>query len=82
MGACLASPFCMVNRNRKKKNDPPTGEGKHQSPFAGAPRKLAKRSDVVQAQRGHPELNLGSSDEEAAAMDGDVRNPKKRTAGR
>jgi hypothetical protein len=72
----------MVNSNKNRKNDPPTGEGKHQSPFAGAPRKLAKRSDVAQAQRGHPELNLGSGDEEAAAMDGDERNPKKPTAGR
>jgi hypothetical protein len=72
----------MVNSNRNRKNDPPTGEGKHQSRFAGAPRKLGKRSDVVQAQRGHPELNLGSGDDEAAAMDGDERNPKKPTAGR
>jgi hypothetical protein len=54
----------MTARNRR--NQPPTGEGKHQSPFRGEPRTLAKRSDVVQAQRGHPELNVGDSDEEAA----------------
>jgi len=72
----------MVNSNRNRKNDPPTGEGKAQSRFAGAPRKLAKRSDVMQAQRGHPELNLGSTDEEAAALEDDDPNPKKPTAGR
>jgi hypothetical protein len=58
----------MVNHNRNRENRPPTGEGKHQSPFKGEPRKLNKRSDVVQAQRGH-ELNLGDSDEEAARDD-------------
>jgi hypothetical protein len=35
---------------------------------AGSARgKLSKRSDVAQAQRDHPELNIGDSDEEAAA---------------
>jgi hypothetical protein len=72
----------MVNKNRNRINQPPTGQGKHQSPYAGAPRKLAKRSDVVQAQRHHPELNLGDADEEAAHRDGDVRNPKRPKAGR
>ena len=82
IGASLAIDTLMVNSHRNRKNDPPTGEGKDQSPFSGAPRKLAKRSDVAQAQRGHPELNLGSGDEEVAAMDGDERNAKKPTAGR
>jgi hypothetical protein len=72
----------MVNSNRNRKNQPPTGEGKHQSRFAGEPRKLDKRSEVVQAQRGHPELNLGTSDEEAAADDGDQLNPNRPKAGR
>jgi hypothetical protein len=68
--------------NTNRRNQPPTGEGKEQSRFRGEPRKLSKRSDVVQAQRGHPELNLGDSDEEAASADGDERNPKRPKAGR
>jgi hypothetical protein len=43
---------------------------------------LNKRSDVVQAQRGHAELNLGDSDEEAARDDGDDRNANRPKAGR
>jgi hypothetical protein len=39
-------------------------------------------SDVLQAQRGHPELNLGDADEEAASQEGDQRNPKRPKAGR
>lgn len=72
----------MVNKNRNRKNQPPTGEGKHQSPYAGEPRKLAKRSEVVQAQRDHPEINLGDSGEEAAFREGDQRRPKRHKAGR
>jgi hypothetical protein len=72
----------MANPSRNRKNQPPTGEGKRQSPYRGEPRKLAKRSDVLQAQRGHPELNLGDSDEEAAYREGDERNPKRPKAGR
>jgi hypothetical protein len=72
----------MVNDNRNRKNQPPTGQGKHQSTHTGEPRKLGKRSEVVQAQRNHPELNLGSSDEEAAAAEGDTRNPQRPKAGR
>jgi hypothetical protein len=72
----------MVNNNRNRRNQPPTGEGKHQSSHRGEPHKLEKRSDVVQAQRYHPELNLGDSDEEAAYREGDERNPKRPKAGR
>lgn len=72
----------MANPTRNRRNQPPTGEGKRQSPYRGEPRKLAKRSDVLQAQRGHPELNLGDSDEEAAYREGDQRNPKRPKAGR
>jgi hypothetical protein len=72
----------MANKSRNRVNQPPTGEGKHQSPFAGEPRKLSKRSEVVQAQRHHPELNLGDADEEAASREGDQRNPKRPKAGR
>jgi hypothetical protein len=39
-----------------------------------------KRSEVLQAQRHHPELNLGDSDEEAAF--GDELNPNRPKAGR
>ena len=63
----------MPNNNRNRKNQPPTGEGKRQSPHAGEPRKLAKRSDVLQAQPNHPELNLGDTDEQAAWNEGDQR---------
>jgi hypothetical protein len=72
----------MPNQNRHKKNQPPTGEGKRQSPFRGEPRKLEKRSEVLQAHRGHPELNLGDTDEEAARLEGEQRNPKRPKAGR
>jgi hypothetical protein len=72
----------MVNKNRNRRNQPPTGEGKHQSTVRGEPRKLEKRSEVVQAQRHHPELNLGGTDEEAANADGDQPNPKRPKAGR
>jgi hypothetical protein len=72
----------MPNSNRNRKNQPPTGQGKHQSSHLGEPRKLAKRSDVLQAQRNHPELNLGDSDEEAAYSEGDQPNPNRPKAGR
>jgi hypothetical protein len=41
-----------------------------------------KRSEVLQAQRYHPELNLGDADEEAAFAEGDELNPKRPKAGR
>jgi hypothetical protein len=72
----------MVNKSRGRKNQPPTGQGKHQSSHLGAALKLDKRSDVAQAQRFHPELNLGDSDDEAALREGDQRNPKRPKAGR
>jgi hypothetical protein len=72
----------MPNKSRNRKNQPPTGEGKEQSKYRGEPRKLGKRSDVVQAQHGHPELNLGDSDEEAASREGDQPNPERPKAGR
>jgi hypothetical protein len=72
----------MANNSRNRKNQPPTGQGKQQSRFLGEPRKLGKRSDVVQAQRRHPELNLGDSDEEAAVREGDQLNPGRPKAGR
>ena len=72
----------MPNKSRNRKNQPPTGQGKRQSPHLGQPRKLSKRSDVLQAQRGHPELNLGDADEEGALREGDLINPKRSKSGR
>jgi hypothetical protein len=72
----------MPNDNRNRLNQPPTGQGKKQQPFRGGPRKLSKRSEVAQAQPGHPELNIGTSADEAARADGDVRNPHRPKAGR
>lgn len=72
----------MRNKSRDKKNQPPTGEGKHQSPHRGEPRKLMKRSEVLQAQRYHPNSTSGILDEEAAIREGDELNPKRPKAGR
>jgi hypothetical protein len=73
----------MANNNRNRKNQPPTGHGKHQSPHLGAPLKLSKRSEPpLQAQRHHPELNLGDSEDEAASAEGDQPNPDRTKAGR
>jgi hypothetical protein len=72
----------MPNNNRNRKNQPPSGQGKHQSRYRGEPRKLNKRSDVLQAQRNHAELNLGDTDEEASSYDGARLNPARRKAGR
>jgi hypothetical protein len=68
-----------------RKNQPPTGEGKKQSPAAGAPNKLNKRSEVVQSQRGHAELNVGTDADEAAATPrpaNENTNAKRQKAGR
>jgi hypothetical protein len=72
----------MVNTNRNRKNQPPSGEGKKQSKHRGEPRKLGKRSDVLQAQHGHPELNLGDADEEAAWREPDEPKPRRPKGGR
>jgi hypothetical protein len=74
----------MPNQSRNKKNQPPTGQGKKQSPELGDPQKLSKRSEVMQAQRGRPELNMGTNREESEqgqAM-GTPKNPKRPKAGR
>jgi hypothetical protein len=75
----------MPNKNRNKQNQPPTGEGKKQSPFSGEENKLSKRSMVAQAQRDHPEENYATSEEEEASTNsGEQRkdNPKRQKAGR
>jgi hypothetical protein len=74
----------MANKSRNKKNLPPTGEGKKQSPSSGQAKKLDKRSEVLQAQRGHRELNFGTSEDEMAARDESLqtRKPQRPKAGR
>jgi hypothetical protein len=63
----------MVNSNRNRRNQPPSVVGKHQPRQRQS--KLSKRSEVVQAARNHPELNLGTSEGEAGAP-GPARRPK------
>jgi hypothetical protein len=53
----------MANQNRNKRNQPPTGEGKKQSPGEGRARKLNKRSEVLQATSA--EQNVGTSADES-----------------
>ena len=72
----------MPNNNRNRRNQPSTGQGKKQKPTRGAALRLTKRSEVLQAQRGHPELNLGTSADEAARGSGVERNPLRPKAGR
>ena len=73
----------MANKSRGKVNQPPTGEGKKRSAEQGAEKKLGKRSEVVQAQHDHEELNLGTDADEAAAVpkSGTV-DPKRPKSGR
>jgi hypothetical protein len=69
-----------VNKNRNKLNQPPTGEGKKQSPRSGAANKLQKRSEVLQAAGS--EQNIGSAEEEDSRSAQQSRNPKRPKAGR
>jgi hypothetical protein len=67
--------------NTNRRNQPPTGEGKKQPRRTGEALKGNKRSETVQAQRNHPELNL--EDEERAVSRGTVGSAgPKRKAGR
>ena len=75
----------MANKSRNKVNQPPTGEGKKQSPRSGQANKLGKRSEVVQAQHDRPDENIGTaSDEEAGRsnLSQQKNNPKRPKAGR
>ena len=76
----------MPNKNKNKQNQPPTGEGKKQSPRSGEANKLNKRSEVVQAQRGHAEENISSDENEEFAVRGEglnePSNPRRAKAGR
>jgi hypothetical protein len=70
-----------VNKNRNKLNQPPTGEGKKQSPKSGEANKLQKRSEVLQAAGS--EQNIGpAEDDEASRSAQHSRNPKRPKAGR
>ena len=70
-----------MNKSRNKLNQPPTGEGKKQSPRSGEANKLNKRAEVLQASGA--EQNIGSAEEEAAfAPDKETKNPRRRKAGR
>ena len=70
----------MPNDNRNKLNQPPTGEGKKQSPRPGAENKIDKRSEVLQAT--DRRQNIASSEDEEAARSFLANNPKRPKAGR
>ena len=70
----------MPNKNRDRLNQPPTGEGKKQSPNSGAENKLHKRSEVLQAT--NAEQNIGTAEDEDAARGTGEQNPKRPKAGR
>ena len=70
----------MPNKNRNKLNQPPTGEGKKQSPRPGAANKIDKRSEVLQAS--DRRQNIGSEEDEDAGRSSSTRNPKRPKAGR
>jgi hypothetical protein len=73
----------MANQSRNKKNMPPTGEGKKHSPKAGRENELDKRSEAMQAQRGHAELNMGTGeDREPAERTGETHSGRRTKAGR
>jgi hypothetical protein len=72
----------MPNRNKAKQNQPPTGEGKKQSPRSGEANKLNKRSEVLQAQRGHTEENITSDESEELAVRGEGLNEPRKSGAR
>jgi hypothetical protein len=72
----------MANSSKNRKNQPPTGHGKNQPRLGDAPRTLNSSSEVLQAQRGHPELNLGDAEEEAATAERVQNPPSRPKAGR
>jgi hypothetical protein len=67
--------------NTNRLNHPPTGEGKRRPRLTGAAKKVNTRSEVVQAQRNYPELNL--EDEDVPSSRGMIGAARpKRKAGR
>jgi len=70
-----------VNKNRNKLNQPPTGQGKKQSPRSGEANKLHKRAEVLQAAGA--KQNIGTAEEEEALRSQQQSiNPKRPKAGR
>ena len=69
----------MPNKNRDRLNQPPTGQGKKESPRAGAENNLHKRSEVLQAAG--VKQNIGTAEDEDAVR-GKGKNPKRPKAGR
>ena len=72
----------MPNKNKDKQNQPPGGEGKKQSPRSGEANKLNKRSEVLQAQRGHAEENLTIDENEELAVRGEGLSEAKKSSAR
>jgi hypothetical protein len=73
----------MANESRNKKNMPPPGEGKKHSLKADREDELEKRSEVMQAQHGRAELNIGTGeDREPAERTGEARSGKRTKVGR
>jgi hypothetical protein len=75
----------MANQSRNKMNQPPTGQGKKQRPYASRANKLHKRSEVLQAQRHHPEENIGTNIDEMNLRSNapqEKTNPQRPKAGR
>jgi hypothetical protein len=70
----------MPNKSRDKVNQPPTGQGKKQSPRSGAENKLNKRSEVLQAAGA--EQNIGTAEDEDAVRSLPSKNLKRPKAGR
>ena len=70
-----------MNKNRNRINQPPSGQGKKQSPRSGDANKLNKRSEVLQAAGA--EQNIGMAEEEEAFRSQQQSvNPKRPKAGR
>jgi hypothetical protein len=72
----------MPNNNRNKQNQPPTGQGKKQSPRSGAANKLNKRSEVLQAAGARQNIGTAEDEEAARAFATSANNPKRPKAGR
>jgi len=69
-----------MNKSRNKLNQPPSGQGKKQSPKPGRNNKLNKRSEVLQATDARQ--NIGTAEDEAAPRTTDRSNPRRPKAGR
>jgi hypothetical protein len=57
-----------MNKSKGKLNQPPTGEGKKQSPYSGEFNKSSKRSEVLQANRNRKEDNITDQPEDPSMM--------------